>query len=1294
MAGIFVNVNDDIQSLRNLKNEIIAVKNALKSININVDLNIKEGLEAQLRSLTLQYDALASKISETEGKIQMSIQRINESTQKIIEAQDKLVGSSQGQSISQQQTAATVTETASVQAQAKAYDDLKAEIDAVLGSRSENVRRMVEEQNAIRLINLELKQMEKQTIGGNYSPAQLKRIEQLNSALLTHKTALAEVRQVLNNNAKIDNAAANSMARLSQELGRMRMAFRELTEEEKKSPFGQELLATINEADAKLKSFDASIGNFQRNVGNYGSAFNGLGMSVQQIVRELPSASIGLNTFFMAVSNNIPILVDEIKRAKLANEALKKSGESTVPVWKQVASSLFSWQTALMVGISALTMYGDDIIEWVGKLFSGKSAVDDLKDAQENLNKTFMSDTNNIGVQISLINKLSNVWVSLGNNMEDQEQFIKENQENFDKLGVSIQNVSDAENLLITNTQAFINAMVKRAKAQAGMKLAAESSEKSLLKQMEIEKELAQGITMGDKAKAALANWGLMQSGSTQRVTAEDVFNERINKMKEEQKELDKLAASYVQLNIAQENQANQELENAGIKETDNSKNQQIIKQHEDLALVLRNIQQQNLKDEIALEEDATQKRLKQIEFDYNQRIRAYEEAKAKLGDVEEVQQMKVNADKFKGQAKAELKADEDARITANNEALIRFKKLYGDYQERKDAIMKEYELKVQKARIDGVNDDENGNILILRKQQEKELEELDELFKKETLSMADLFEDASNKSVKSMQAIIDKYDALVKFMSEKDSGISEQDLIDLGFSEEDIARINAGEINVKELTDKLKELKGELADRSPWQMFKKNLDDALGQKELGSKIAGIGRAVNQFTPAMRQFSSDLGNIFGFDDANIQSAIDGVEGLGVAAEGVGQIMTGDIVGGSMKAVSGISQVVDAFEGLFGADYTEYNRMVEEYSQLEKVWDKIIGKKKEYIDISYGDEARKAADEAAKIIQSELDSLISLGLERLNSGASIGSHSIGVRQRKSMNEEAWAQLRKAANTIGFDYSSVAEGRMEGLFSMTAKQLAQLREQAPLFWSKLDEDVEGYLDKIIECNDELTQMKDTMQETFTGITFESFYDNFVSMITDMSSDSKDFVDDFGKNLENAILSNLMANKYKAKIRELYDAWVLKSDSDGDGIFDLTNQESQELKDAQKALVEQMIAERNALAEGFGWSDTYSQEASSKGFTSMSQESADELNGRFAASQVAIEESRIQLTLMNATMNELKSVGLGVQDVALSIQDLIANSYIELVVISENTGETVKCLKVIQSDIAQVKENTKNL
>ena len=186
MAGIFVNVNDDIQNLRALKNEIENVKRALKGINVKVDFDIKEGLEKQLKSLTVEYDDLASKIAETEGKIKVSIDRINESTQKILQAQEKIIGAAQGQSVTQQNVAATNAETSSVQAQSKAYDELKADIDSVLGSRAENIKRMVDEQNAIRLINAELKQMEKSTGGGNYSPAQLKRVQQLNDALLTH----------------------------------------------------------------------------------------------------------------------------------------------------------------------------------------------------------------------------------------------------------------------------------------------------------------------------------------------------------------------------------------------------------------------------------------------------------------------------------------------------------------------------------------------------------------------------------------------------------------------------------------------------------------------------------------------------------------------------------------------------------------------------------------------------------------------------------------------------------------------------------------------------------------------------------------------------------------------------------------------------------------------------------------------------------------------------------------------------------------------------------------------------
>ena len=162
MAGIFTDVSSDIQKLQQLKAEIESVKKALKSINIKVDIDIAKGLEGQLKALTDQYNALVSRISEAEGKILLSTKRINDAAEKIIQAQEK-VAKSIGAS-AQPGSAGTGTntvETASIQAQAKAYEELRIEIDDVLGTRDANIKRMVEEMNAIRLINAEINKINK-----------------------------------------------------------------------------------------------------------------------------------------------------------------------------------------------------------------------------------------------------------------------------------------------------------------------------------------------------------------------------------------------------------------------------------------------------------------------------------------------------------------------------------------------------------------------------------------------------------------------------------------------------------------------------------------------------------------------------------------------------------------------------------------------------------------------------------------------------------------------------------------------------------------------------------------------------------------------------------------------------------------------------------------------------------------------------------------------------------------------------------------------------------------------------
>ena len=200
MAGIITDVSSDIQKLQQLRMEIENVKKALKQINVKVDIDIAKGMEAQLKSIMGQYDALVRKVSEAEGKIMVSTKRINDASEKIIKAQEQL---------------------------SKAYDELAAEIDAVMGTRMQNIKRLIEEQNAIRLINEEIKNLTKYQSGNSsLTTAQQKRLEQLNNSLLTHKAALSEVRQTLMNNVKMDNVAATSMNGLSQSLSRMKIAYR------------------------------------------------------------------------------------------------------------------------------------------------------------------------------------------------------------------------------------------------------------------------------------------------------------------------------------------------------------------------------------------------------------------------------------------------------------------------------------------------------------------------------------------------------------------------------------------------------------------------------------------------------------------------------------------------------------------------------------------------------------------------------------------------------------------------------------------------------------------------------------------------------------------------------------------------------------------------------------------------------------------------------------------------------------------------------------------------------------
>lgn len=181
--------------------------------------------------------------------------------------------------------------------------------------------------------------------------------------------------------------ASGSYKEINGAMIKLRRLYKELSAEIRESPLGQDIGKTINSLNDELKRIDAGMGNYQRNVGNYSSAFNGLGYQVTQVVRELPALNSGFNTFMIAIGNNLPMLVDEIDRARKLNAQMAKDGAKTTPVWKQVTGAIFNWQTALVVGLTIITMYWKDISRFFKELVFGKKAYDGIAEAQERYNR-------------------------------------------------------------------------------------------------------------------------------------------------------------------------------------------------------------------------------------------------------------------------------------------------------------------------------------------------------------------------------------------------------------------------------------------------------------------------------------------------------------------------------------------------------------------------------------------------------------------------------------------------------------------------------------------------------------------------------------------------------------------------------------------------------------------------------------------------------------------------------------------------------------------------------------------
>lgn len=473
-------IDDLLTRIKELEQHIASLKKEMRSINAadpKIDPLLKDlkASKEEINNLVAEINRIKQAQLDRQHEQEQAATREKESIASLLRAYEELrqkVADTANKSTSPSSGANNAP---SIKEETQAYDELLSKIRTLLGSREETIASMLREENAIRLIKKELKGLQKlESDGINLTEAQRQRRIQLTSSLEEHKQSVSQLKQILANEIKSEQAVRGSMNEMSQSLGTMRMFYRTLNEEERNTQFGQEILKRIQLVDTKIKELDASIGNHQRNVGNYASHWDSLGFSIQQVARELPSISYGLNVFFGAISNNLPILADDIRRAIAKYKAAVAEGKEATPVWKQIVKSIFSWQTALVGSITLLSLYGNEIADWVAGLFKGKDAIDANAASIEVLNTRIEANRNALdsanrefGSQMGNISRLRSEWSKLGNDMNAKLKFVNDNKSGFSQLGVSVNSVADAEKVLIGNTDAVVASLKARAQATA-----------------------------------------------------------------------------------------------------------------------------------------------------------------------------------------------------------------------------------------------------------------------------------------------------------------------------------------------------------------------------------------------------------------------------------------------------------------------------------------------------------------------------------------------------------------------------------------------------------------------------------------------------------------------------------------------------------------------------------------------------------------------------------------------------------------------------------------------------------
>ena len=1187
---------------------------------------------------------------------------------------------------------------------------------------------------------------------------------------------------------KIQQASDGSLTQLRRQLSLLTAQYDNLSRELRTGATGKELVIQIQSVTKELNEAEQASMRFYRNVGNYSSGWNGLNVQVQQLARELPSLAVSMNTFFLAISNNLPMLIDEIKLAKERLAELKAEGKEGTPVWKQLTKSLLSWQTALVVGITLLSSYGSEIADWVKGLFKAKENIDVLKESLKAYNETILEGRKAAQDQLTELQLLYDAAVDAAKGTDERTKAVKKLKDEYPDYFKSLDNEAILAGKAKSAYDSLTQSIIANAKARASMDAMTENFSKIIDLEPQINAEYSQ-IELLRKEYAKLQETIKKVEAQTadpialkgnQQLTAlraeatgimDDIVEreEKIAEIRSEIYALNKRNAEIENdINISDllfnpnRESSKKGKDNKSVQYLDSYQQKKAIqKAEQDIQDSITESQLNAQKMTIDLMAEGNAKELAQINANYDAKINEIRKRERELlqtlQNAEYEQWKQANPDyKKKGlqftptivSLPTEYQSGFDKEYSnayqqqQNDTAKILSNVLakYRDFAAQREAIEQQMNDDIsflQKQRTEA-NSDEIDRAIQVAKDKAKEAiqavtdEENKALAGQDNTFLKMLFGDISQMGFSELSGLIKQAKQLRDYLSGNGSkeGIT-------FISPEQLKAIEESPAELDKLKKSLDNLLG-TGKKSDFEKifdtFKKgfaDLQSAKGFKGISGAIGTISGAAGDAAGKLSEMFDAMGN------TAVADALSGVQQVMNAVSNIGQgFAKGGIVGG-------IAAVVGEAVNFIGQAFSANQRHKE---ALKEIMNETISQQREYnlllleqnllyekASTIFGTDSYSKAKNAVNVLKdaiADLNSEIAGTIDQQNkfSYKNIGSFFLNKILNSSYTQlkDSYSGLADIEIKTGHKKTGLfGWGKGKDIYSSILDVYPDLIDANGEFNKELAETVINTREMSEEDKAALQNMIDlaeTAEEAFESLNdymTDIFGDLGVSMsnaLVDAFKNGTDAAEAFSQSVSDMLETMAQQMVYSVTLAPLLEEAqnemmnVMKNTTltDEQRFKQWTNILNGLVGDAveQQQIANSLYEAYQQAAEQQGFEifqpdSTQQQQASGKGFTTMSQDTADELNGRFTAlyeSNLRLEATGQQqaeaVNQLCSYINSLNIQSTGIYNIADESRTILAESYLELQQIRENTGEIIKPIKNISSKIDNIERKVQNL